>query len=80
MSAEPENPKAFPRQDDIFEHGEVGMTLRDYYAGQALIGIVSSNDPAVGKIAQKSNTEVQDLVAEMSYVYADAMLAERSKS
>ena len=44
-----------------------GMTLRDYFAGQALIGV------------SESGTQDEDMVARLSYRYADAMLAEREK-
>ena len=48
-----------------------GMTLRDYFAGQALCGLLSKynlNAPSD-----------QGTIAQMSYELADAMLAERSK-
>ena len=52
---------------------QVGMSLRDHFAGlamQALIPINYAND----------GTLVQDVVAQWSYEIADAMLAERKKS
>lgn len=45
-----------------------GMTLRDWYAGQALIGQLMCSDTA-----DKS----EQGIASWSYKYADAMLAER---
>ena len=50
-------------------HGKEGMTLRDYFAGQALIGLVSS---------PKAHVK-QGKFAKQAYQYADAMIAERSK-
>jgi hypothetical protein len=32
---------AFPRQNDETGYGEFGMTLRDYFAGQAIAGQVA---------------------------------------
>lgn len=48
-----------------------GMTLRDYFAGQALASMEYSPFPA------DDNTAVQ--LAARAYRIADAMLAERSK-
>jgi hypothetical protein len=54
----------------IFPHPEVsernGMTLRDYFAGQALIGLLFN--PEDGNFR---------LLAEDAYLYADAMLLQR---
>lgn len=43
-----------------------GMSLRDYFAGQALIALINRN-----------NIHDLEMVAENAYVYADAMMAER---
>jgi hypothetical protein len=50
---------------------EDGMTLRDYFAGQALQGL----------IARSSGIRVADadVMAHGCYAYADAMLEERDK-
>ena len=45
-----------------------GMTLRDWFAGQALSGVL---DKAHGKYTREA-------IAEASYMYADAMLAART--
>lgn len=60
MSDEPENPKAFPTGNF-----NKGMTLRDYFAGQALAGI----------LARTSYTEKD--ASRIAYVMASAMLVER---
>lgn len=49
------------------------MTLRDWFAGQALMGMISSEDAANGHYQP-------DWAAERSYNFADAMLAHRSPS
>jgi hypothetical protein len=70
-----DNPYAFPVSsiEHMLEGGEIscvtnGMTLRDYFASAALIGI-SSRGAGVSL----------ESVANISYAYADAMLKERSK-
>jgi hypothetical protein len=57
--------KGFGEVETIWSH-ERGMTLRDWFAGQALIGLLTTR-PA------------DEIVAKWAYSYADAMLAERSK-
>ena len=37
MTDKPENPQAFPHGNPT-HGGDIGMTLRDYFAGQALAG------------------------------------------
>ena len=70
------NIKAFPRggyvipQDidaDQWMKGQEGMTLRDYFAANAMQGILSST-------TTKPNSQ---LIAEWAYNLADAMLEER---
>lgn len=62
----PENPPAFP---NIPENGVTGgMTMRDWFSGQALIGYVTAKPDAN-----------DSCLASWSYATADAMLAERKK-
>jgi hypothetical protein len=49
---------------------EDGMTLRDYFAGQALAGI--TGDPSVEDMDQNE-------IARAAYLYADAMLEARGE-
>lgn len=52
---------------------QTGMSLRDYFAGQALLGMVCADfmdRPIASNPAQRAN---------QSYQYADAMLLERNK-
>jgi plasmid stability protein len=58
-----------------------GMTLRDWFAGQALAGLLSDIDNL--KMMAEANIgspkRISDLLAEEAYRAADAMMAERSK-
>ncbi len=51
-----------------------GMSLRDWFAGQALMGILA----LPGTIRGQQNKSGIDCAAE-AYIFADAMLAERAK-
>lgn len=64
---------AFPRLTTDAWDGYVGMTLRDYFAGQALQGICGH---AIGP-AVKSGETSAEAHARWSYAAADAMLAAR---
>ena len=59
---------AFP-SDNFGQPPQVGMTLRDYFAGQALAGILAS--------ANFGN--VKDWIGGKAYEAADAMLAARER-
>lgn len=68
--SDPFNPRAFPSSaiDDRFG----GMSLRDWFAGQALISILSVNIPM-------SADDPAPSLACAAYLMADAMLAERNR-
>jgi len=68
------NPPAFP---SVFDHKR-GMTLRDYFAAQALTGAQIWDAVINGKNAQFSSGV--EKLAEAAYAVADAMLAARGKS
>lgn len=55
-------------------HG--GMTLRDYFAGQALAGLLA--DPNEVPESDEDPLAFQRVIAGVSYDFADAMLAERN--
>lgn len=56
-----------------------GMTLRDWFAGQALDAVVANNT-MLNELDRTAPAAVMSAkVARMSYALADAMLAERSK-
>ena len=79
MSA-PENPAAFPCTGEGFQsdtYTQKGMTLRDWFAGQALAYVIEAysvgNGPCLGADHMPRNCAVH------AYRVADAMLAERAK-
>ena len=81
----PENPAAFPCVGfgpAAAYHLQEGMSLRDWFAGQALAGYTSCLDlqMAAAKVAKEAGRPVEAEIAEAAYSFADAMLAERSKA
>lgn len=70
MSA-PENPSAFPVPNDANVNGQEGMTLRDWFAGQALSGMLSD-----GEMTENGGAL---FLPDLAYAFADKMLAARAK-
>lgn len=78
---------AFPIQNAQFTEaygGAPGMTLRDWFAGQAMHGIVGSIGSEEAYLRLRGHAQSEDLtvsqwIARDAYKQADAMLAERSK-
>ena len=64
MSDRQDGGPAFPCAQDVLRSDE-GMSLRDWFAGQALAGMLANPDNHV--------------TAATAYDFADAMLAERGK-
>lgn len=54
----------------------MGMSLRDYFAGQVLAGPVTLTEEDMDNIAYREIDEA-DYISEWAYLVADAMLAER---
>lgn len=52
-----------------------GMSLRDWFAGQALSGLLACDE--AGGEGTSRYPELCDAIAEASYAYADAMLIAR---
>ena len=65
---------AFPACNEANVNDTMGMTLRDYFAGQALLGIAATQVDDDLTIAQ--NAEV---AANWAYCFADAMINERKR-
>ena len=74
MSKIDDGSPAFPHPSvSVTQHG---MSLRDWFAGPALIGLIQHNPHSFEARKDKNH---QDGVASLSYRFADAMLAERKK-
>lgn len=75
----PENPPAFPT-DGRIQHGTPydGMSLRDYFAGQVLVGAMTQATN-IGSLTKDDRAALFREMAGIIYEVADAMLAERLK-
>lgn len=75
------NPPAFPRTGEGFgnpKYDAPGMTLRDWFAGQAFAAALS-NTTGMGALSQAEMREMFDRLAAVIYIAADAMLAQRTQ-
>jgi len=85
MAKKPQNPSAFP-QHGWSENPETikrmetqgGMTLRDYFAAKAMHGFIAGSYKDILRSVGSGN--VESVISEGAYVFADAMLKQRSKS
>ena len=89
MNDKIDNPAAFPIAEQAariesyqglqhhYPHvpAQSGMTLRDYFAGQALMALISKDN----KDGEKCGKKAVPLLAQYSYEYADAMLKARNQ-
>ena len=66
MNNEAAFPVVVPADWDSVQNG---MSLRDYFAGQALVGLLAGRQP--------SNAYPPEHIAETSYALAEAMMQER---
>jgi hypothetical protein len=65
---------------DTFESEPSGMSLRDWFAGQALAGMLAGPDMKNNLLlGNPDGRELEAWMAEQSYEYADAMLKAREK-
>lgn len=80
MSAADNGGPAFPvpglssLPNDTFIYPEAGMSLRDYFAGQAMVALL----PLCNNDARTEGLAYPEHVAAVSYGMADAMLKARS--
>lgn len=76
MSA-PKGPLAFVRGGQFTE---TGMTLRDWFAGQALAGMLANSDMAASAARLKIEPDAfRSDITTGAFKFADAMIAEREK-
>jgi hypothetical protein len=77
MNTNDDGGPAFPRLGEGFgnpNYDTAGMTLRDWFAGQALAGLLANGDGPNAKWAEHFPS-----AATWAYGLADSMIAERSK-
>ena len=61
-----------------FNHG---MTLRDYFATAALIGLLGGpHEQAIVERMERNDERRSKVVSELAFMHADAMLAAREKA
>lgn len=81
MTQKPDGGPAYPATEthEYFgDHGHIGMSLRDYFAGQALAGIMERMMQQVDAGHHNSDAaEIEKGIAILSYSLADAMIAAR---
>jgi hypothetical protein len=75
-----DNPSAFPSEGE--GHGNPryhspGMTLRDWFAGQALEGLCA-NSSTPDQLVGLGFAGSKDMLAECAFAHADAMLSARA--
>jgi hypothetical protein len=73
---------AFPTQHVSNGNTIVGMSLRDWFAGQALMGALASyidGVPNLETAGAGADLTIKQAIARRCYLLADAMLAERNK-
>ena len=77
--AKPENPPAFPT-DGRIQHGTPydGMSLRDWFAGQALPAVIAAT--SAGQHDLCGTGSVVEQLAQEAYRLADAMLVARENT
>lgn len=68
---------AFPfterNNDGTYYHGTPGMTLRDHFAGLALVALINKEDKEPDKLGKKG----VPILAKYAYEYADEMIKAR---
>ena len=85
MATDKENQPAFPRSSVGNSEGNEGMTMREYYAGQAMVGLLMGNGIALAVDAGTAVAEAEDIddfmgvmgkVARLAWRMADVMILE----
>lgn len=84
MDAIKDGGPAFPKTVDWNHENQDGMTLRDWFAGKALIGELASSSgvesaEATAEASIKANLSIERYIARVCYNMADAMIEERMR-
>lgn len=74
---------AFPttNENEVYNSGAKGMSLRDYFAGIVIGGVFSNNGvlPRSFDLSEDEEIGSSEYLASIAYEMADAMLQERAK-
>lgn len=67
MSKPNQGGQAFPTQNEIFpngeiEYGETGMSLRDYFAGQLIVGEMPTSHGGVERLAERAYKIADEMI------------------
>ncbi len=73
----PNDGPAFPCSH--VDYLQFGMSLRDYFAGQAVGAILTLDMTEAPGVRPKAGEDGNAMLARLAYSLADAMLAERAK-
>jgi hypothetical protein len=68
-----------PHRDDVVV-GHHGMSLRDYFAGQALAGVLANHHLLVRVDSESPTATTREAAAAYAYAVADSLLDVRAKS
>ncbi len=76
-------PPEFKTDEELCSYGSKGMSLRDWFAGQAMPLIIEKLQVNVSRMLDGSSSEIVGVMIEhnarLAYELADALLAEREK-
>jgi len=74
---------AFPTSGIVVGQDEIlftGLSMRDWFAGQALTGMLAGEDRELAsEMALDDGVDICDMCAEMAYEQADAMMKARAQ-
>lgn len=80
MSTINDGDTAFPAGDMRGYEPSFGMTLRDYFAGQALPAVIIATSAGQHQpVRMNGDTHIRDAIARDAYAMADAMFSARSQ-
>lgn len=69
--------QAFPGPNDADVNNQMGLTLRDYFAAQAMQAHIVASFSALAAAYEKDTDRVNEIIAMTAYETADAMIRQR---
>jgi len=74
---DPAGGPAFPKVPDSIRNGSAGMSLRDWFAGQALPAVIDATSAGQHQPLGSNEIGLEAAMARDAYKLADAMIAAR---